>query len=280
VAQCITPWHVSTKFGTKIPVPCGKCPPCIQRAVNGWAFRMMVQQRDARTSLFVTLTYDTNFVPVSTGKAGAAMSLQKTDVQKFLKRLRKLHENQDIKYFAVGEYGTKPERPHYHAIIFNANPEHIERAWALDNKKIGDIFIGTCTEASIVYTLKYMCKHTRITKQDPYNRQREFRLMSKGMGQNYITEKMSKWHKQDLVNRCYLPLMDGKKVAMPRYYKERLYNEKERKLIGISQQIKFINEENEEREKIGNVQYEINEMNKKEAIINKYKTKSNNRQKI
>lgn len=195
-----------------------------------------------------------------------------------MKRLRKLHENQDIKYFGVGEYGTKNERPHYHAIIFNADAEKIERAWALDNRKIGDIYIGNVSEASIVYTLKYMCKHQRIEKNDEYGRQMEFRVMSKGMGAAYITEQMKRWHLQDLGNRMYIPLMDGKKIAMPRYYKERIYTEKQRKIAGKMLQKQL--QELEEKIRQETPDFEDFMMNQKEAIINKHNYRSKTRQKL
>jgi hypothetical protein len=207
-----------------------------------------------------------------------------------MKRLRKLHEKQNdsnipsdkhasnIKYFAVGEYGSKGERPHYHAIIFNADRERIERAWALENKKIGEIHIGSVTEASIVYTLKYMCKHMRIKKDDPYGREREFRLMSKGMGEAYVTEQMKKWHLADPVERMYIPLKDGKKVAMPRYYKDRIYNEKQRGIIAAAQRVRLNKEDEKLRSEVEN--YELHMMNLKEAQYKKHEYRSKTRQKI
>lgn len=231
------------------------------------------------TSLFVTLTYATGRVPITSGMKGHAMSLRKTDVQKFMKRLRKIEQgNNSIKYFAVGEYGSKGERPHYHAIIFNANRENIERAWALDNKKIGEIHIGSVTEASIVYTLKYMCKHMRIRKDDPYGREREFRLMSKGMGEDYVTEQMKKWHLQDPVERMYIPLKDGKKIAMPRYYKDRIYTEKQRGIIAAAQRVRLNKEDEKLRAEVEN--YELHMMNVKEAQYKKHEYRSKTRQKL
>jgi len=42
---------------------------------------------------------------------------------------------------------------------------------------------------------------------------------------------MVKWHKNDLVNRMYVPMKDGKKIAMPRYYKDKIYSETQKLLI-------------------------------------------------
>lgn len=44
---------------------------------------------------------------------------------------------------------------------------------------------------------------------------------------------MKKWHLNDLENRCYLNIDDGKKIAMPRYYKDKLYTEEQRKVVAF-----------------------------------------------
>lgn len=42
---------------------------------------------------------------------------------------------------------------------------------------------------------------------------------------------MIKWHKNDLLNRMYINVGDGKKAAMPRYYKNKIYSNDERSEI-------------------------------------------------
>lgn len=44
--------------------------------------------------------------------------LNKYDVQLFLKRLRKYYGSRKIRFFAVGEYGPKHFRPHYHLLLW------------------------------------------------------------------------------------------------------------------------------------------------------------------
>jgi hypothetical protein len=161
------------------------------------------------------------------------MTLKKTDIQKFFKRLRKCHgkNHKSIKYYAVGEYGGQTLRPHYHIVIFNADINYFERAWALDNKKIGEIHVGTITDASIGYTLKYISKAAKIPMHQNDDRSKEFALMSKGLGSNYITENILKWHKANVEERVYVPLLDGKKAPLARYYKLRIYDEFEKERI-------------------------------------------------
>jgi hypothetical protein len=158
------------------------------------------------------------------------MNLDLQDLQKFFKRLRK-RTNENIKYYAGGVYGSQKKRPHYHIILFNANQEHIISSWTINNKPIGSCHIGDVSSASIGYTLKYMCKESKIPMHQNDDRKKEFAVMSKGLGQNYLTNQMIKWHKNDILNRMYVPIEDGKKIAMPRYFKDKIYNEDEKDKI-------------------------------------------------
>lgn len=204
----------------------------------------MQEEKVSTSTQWVTLTYATEHVPID---YNGNLTLSKRDVQLFIKRLRKAHKKTKIKYYAVGEYGERTHRPHYHIILFNADIEKIQPAW-----KLGDIQYGTVTGGSIAYTLKYMGKQQQkpvatatpppISVQGSKVRykfrssisgpvQKQFALMSKGLGKNYLTPQMVKWHTESLHNRMYCTLPDGKKIAMPRYYKDKIYNEHQRKGI-------------------------------------------------
>lgn len=223
-----------------MPLPCGKCPPCKKRRTSGWSFRLVKEGERSLSALFITLTYDTDYVPIT---KNGFMNLDLQDLQKFFKRLRKkTHEK--LKYYAVGEYGSQKKRPHYHIILFNANKEHIIDSWTINNKPIGSVHIGNVSSASIGYTLKYMCKESKIPMHQNDDRKKEFAVMSKGLGKNYMSDSMIKWHKNDLLNRMYVPIEDGKKIAMPRYFKDKIYTEIEKDKI------------NEHMVKIGEIQDE------------------------
>jgi hypothetical protein len=190
-------------------------------------FRLVKEGERSNSALFITLTYDTDYVPIT---SNGFMNLNLQDLQKFFKRLRK-RTNEKIKYYAVGEYGSNKKRPHYHIILFNANKDHIIDSWTIDNKPIGSVHIGDVSTASIGYTLKYMSKESKIPMHKNDDRKKEFAVMSKGLGKHYLSEKMIKWHKNDLLNRMYVPIEDGKKIAMPRYYKDKIYTEEEKDKI-------------------------------------------------
>lgn len=43
---------------------------------------------------------------------------------------------------------------------------------------------------------------------------------------------MIAWHHKDQDNRMYCNIEDGKKIAMPRYYKNKIYTDEQRERIG------------------------------------------------
>lgn len=208
-----------------IPVPCGKCPGCLTSRSNSWQFRLTQQDKISLHSHFITLTYGDNDAP-GIGKLtpNGHNSIHKPDYQKFMKLLRHHSpKNIPISYFACGEYGSRRERPHFHAIIFNADPELIKKSW-----HHGFVHIGSVTGASIAYTLKYMHKARTVPKDDTDDRTPEFQLQSKGLGANYLTEHVKAYHRQD-ITRLYVTLEGGQKTTMPRYYRNRIFSEQQRK---------------------------------------------------
>lgn len=218
---CVFPYLVANPKSSgmaTIPVPCGRCYDCRMRTVNQWAFRLQQEDLNSISSLFVTLTYNTDYVPITNC---GYMSLNYRDVQLFWKRLRKSMLPTPLKYFVVGEYGTKKMRPHYHAIIFNSNEELIAKAW-----HAGEYHIGQVTGASIAYTLKYMMKDSKIPMHHKDDREKEFRKMSKGLGENYLSDEIQKFHKQR-PNDLFIRTGKDHLIAMPRFYRNKLWTEAE-----------------------------------------------------
>lgn len=241
---CDTPYYVlpSPAATEKIPVPCGKCPPCKKRRVDTWVFRLQREYDRTPCGLFVTLTYDTQHVPISDN---GFMSLRKKDFQDFIKRLRKiLGKETRIKYYAAGEYGSQNSRPHYHAIIFGTeDTAAMARAWSPYGTQIGTVHFGKITQDSCAYTLKYIDKSNFQKKHARDDRQPEFALMSKGIGSNYLTPQIVKYHKDDL-SRMYVTRPGGVKTAMPKYYRRKIYDEDDlKKQLPIIQQAIADNEQ-------------------------------------
>ncbi|QGF19324.1 replication initiation protein [Antarctic microvirus CAA_003_V_4] len=223
--MCLTPINLKQKEAV---VPCGKCPQCTARRTSAWSFRLIQEEKQSTTAYFITLTYaDKN---LHYKDANTRPTLIKRDLQLFFKRLRKANPNtRPIKYFAVGEYGEKTWRPHYHVILFNAEIETIQKAWHL-----GTVHYAIVNEQTVGYTLKYISK-PKPSKYALRNRNQQFQLQSQGLGKNYLTKAMLSWHKKEIPLRSYCNLQDGKKITMPRYYKDKIYNADERLQIHNAQ---------------------------------------------
>lgn len=134
-----------------ILVPCGKCINCIQRKRAEWSFRLLQELKISQKSTFLTLTYNENSIPKNN-------KLEKKILQNYFKRVRVTER--DLKYYAVGEYGTKTLRPHYHAIVFGCDNNTLVDQWhntESSNKDVlGFVTCDTVTEASIHYVTGYV----------------------------------------------------------------------------------------------------------------------------
>lgn len=218
---CLSPYYA--RVGERwIPTPCGRCPPCKKRRVDGWVFRLLQEDKVHSVAHFVTLTYDNAHVNIS---PNGFMTLCKSDFQKYMKRLRKLVPFTKLKYYVAGEYGSKNQRPHFHAIIFGCPKESLFfDAWHVEGSSIGDVHVGAVTGDSIAYCMKYIDKRGIIPSHDRDDRVPEFSMMSKGLGANYLTDAVVKYHNSD-ISRLYLTNPGGHRIAMPRYYRDRVFSE-------------------------------------------------------
>lgn len=227
MAKCLYPITIGQRDGLKKwkVVPCGKCVPCKRRRQSAWSFRLLQEMQHSMSAAFLTLTYDDNHLTY--GEVWP--TLVKRDLQLFMKRLRKTHHkysDDKLVYYACGEYGEQTFRPHYHMILFNLVPhmmfdEILARIW-----KMGNVRVDSCNIKTIQYTSKYVMKHRQV----PEGLQPEFSLMSKGIGANFLTEQVKKYYKDGEIP--YVIWKDGQKMTMPRYYKERIFDEEQLRRFG------------------------------------------------
>lgn len=216
-------------------VPCGKCLPCQKKRRSEWSLRLEHEYLFSDSAFFITLTYNDFNIPRT--KEGY-QTLHKKHLQNYIKRLRNdhvkyvseyfkcskkdvKHKAKPLRYYAVGEYGSKTRRPHYHLILFNmdiANLAPITNQW-----KSGFADVGTVTSASINYVTKYMFKqfNRKTDKRTP-----PFSLMSKKpiIGQAYL-ENYGTHH----IESESLEVRDqnGHVRRLPKAYLRRLFINKE-----------------------------------------------------
>lgn len=230
-----------------IEIPCGKCQYCRLEHAKTWANRVILEMKDYEDNYFVTITYNDKYMPYiqsvdeNTGEINELKTLQKRDLQLFLKRLRKKFNNQKIRFFACGEYSPKG-RPHYHLIIFNLKledlkpygknkdlkdciyfeSESLNKCWTDVSSKEskGFICVAPATYETAFYTARYVLKKCNYNYGNFFKNnslEKEFITMSRnpGIARNYYDN-----HKDifDFNNIVVSTNKGGIKFVQPRYF--------------------------------------------------------------
>ncbi len=229
-----------------VPIPCGRCIGCRLQRSRDWAVRCSLESKYHDVSYFCTFTYNELNLPYNcyiddeTGEIGYKSTLVKSDFQKFVKRLRDRYSRRydnDLRYYACGEYGTKSARPHYHAIIFGLKLDDLQvykqtslgytlytSDWLSDIWGKGYVIIGDVTFDSCAYVARYVCKKQygdNAVIYDKYNFESEFNVMSlkPAIGRQWFEDNFNKIYPNDEIQ-----LNDGKVVSPPRYFDKLMDN--------------------------------------------------------
>lgn len=216
--MCVSPYIVTTKEGKHIPVSCGKCIDCRKDYQKEWTFRLSQEMKRCRIPCFVTLTYNEENVPYGEVEGEPQTVLVKSDLQKFFKRLRKNGGElmKDMRYFAVGEYGSKQNRCHFHAVILAPNIVFVSELDKLVKKSwtLGFSYTKFCTDKQVHYVCKYMNK-----LDDRPHLVKPFRLYSRSIGLNYLTQKVIDYYLTLFDRTC---VNGSVRIGLPRYYRRKL----------------------------------------------------------
>lgn len=180
--------------------PCGQCLFCRINKKRDWISRLLLEAASHEKNQFWTLTYLDENLPTEHGpgfpslranksgisdasrSASMAVAAQhgtlfKPDLARFFKRYRKNIGH--FRYFAVGEYGEKYGRPHYHVLAFGAeiSRESLAEIWSHGHVHIGDV-----ESASITYCVEYALKREKSESLVDLRRIPEFSVMSRNPG--------------------------------------------------------------------------------------------------
>lgn len=225
---------------TEQELPCGGCIGCRKHRAAEWAMRIVHETRYHAENTFLTLTYDNDHLP-------DPPTIQKREVQLFIKKLRDSIKPKKIRYYACGEYGENNHpadpnnlgRPHYHIILFGHEfkdkQEHqkcrdyiiyksptLAKIWGKGFCTIGDVNFTTAG-----YTAKYAVKkktgemaddwycHTNLDTGEFVQLEPEFALSSNRPGLGY------KWL-QEFQKDCakgFITTQRGTKAPIPKYYR-------------------------------------------------------------
>lgn len=248
--------EVCKRTGTKYyEIPCGKCIGCRLEYSRQWANRMMMEAQYHDSNYFITLTYSDDFLPknpVSDPDTGEYLrdtdTLRKKHLSKFMKHLRKKLPEQKLKFYGVGELGSRSLRPHYHIIVFGLvlddlhlykrtpqgdvlyTSDIINECWSnyygRDSHgvsrydQIGWAVVAPVTWETCAYTARYVTKKLSGPLEEWFienNAEPPFSLMSRreGIGKKWYQEHPD-WYEYDYIN-LQTP-KKGLKFRPPRYF--------------------------------------------------------------
>lgn len=214
-----------------IPTKCGCCIECRKEKQREWRVRLEEELR-SNFGYFTTLTISPEGIKEIEEKSNLKWEENPNEIatkglRLFLERVRK-ETGKSIKHWCVTELGEKKDRIHLHGIFFGQkSAELIRKHW-----KYGFVFIGGyCNSRSVNYMTKYMLK---VDIKHPSFKQ--IVLASAGIGAEYMDRLDYLWQKQNYknINVATYTFRNGTKMAMPKYYKNKIFTEKEREKMWIN----------------------------------------------
>lgn len=214
-----------------IPTKCGCCIECRREKQREWRVRLEEELR-SNFGYFTTLTISPEGIEEIEEKSCLKWEENPNEIatkglRLFLERVRK-ETGKSIKHWCVTELGEKKDRIHLHGIFFGQkSAELIRKHW-----KYGFVFIGEyCNSKSVNYMTKYMLK---VDIKHPSFKQ--IVLASAGIGKGYMNRQDYLWQKQNYkdINVATYTFRNGTKMAMPKYYKNKIFTEEEREKMWIN----------------------------------------------
>lgn len=216
----------------KLRVRCGHCINCKIQRSREWSNRLEMEAQYWNDICFVTLTYNDDNLPlhiVDGSLIYGEMELERRPdlrtvffptlcsdhLTLFLKRLRKRLDHK-IRYYAVGEYGTRLGRPHIHIMFFGLagtarDKRLIEECWKYGFVDVRPFFKETC-----VYIAGYVQK--KLYGKDRYMfKLPEFMRCSQHLGEQWLLDHMSSIDDE----HPYISI-HGYKYGLPRCFRKKL----------------------------------------------------------
>lgn len=232
--MCVSPYIARRKDGSPVAVPCGHCLQCLRDFQKQWTFRLSQEVKRTVLPLFITLTYNDAHVPLGEDEYGNIETvLVKSDFQRFMKRFRRYNSEltKDCRYFAIGEYGSRKNRCHFHAVLVLPNitsldlinrprlvmrklHDIVKKSWTINGEEIGFVKVNRCEE----HQIQYVCKYLNKLDARPHL-VKPFRLMSRSIGLNFLSSQMVNYY----LTTFDRTVVNGKaRINLPRYYRDKL----------------------------------------------------------
>nr|QJB19732.1 MAG: replication initiator protein [Microvirus sp.] len=226
----------------EIAIGCGWCEECRKKLANEWRIRLYEEYKENNRAEFVTLSFSPEGIEQLEneikekkykGIEGDEIDvniLASYAIRMYTERWRKKYKKAQ-RHWMITELGHKnSERIHLHGIIWNTTntPGEEFRKDIVEKWKYGNVWIGQyVNEKTINYITKY------ITKLDTYHKGYKQKIItSKGIGKGYINSEQAKrnQYRGADTNTTY-KAQNGYIIELPRYYKDKLYNEEQKQKL-------------------------------------------------
>lgn len=222
---------------TLVPIGCGKCMECMKKRAREWQVRLLEEIKDNNKAKFVTLTFSNEAIAELAnnieGLEGYDLdnAIAKLAVRRFLERWRKKYKK-SVRHWLVTELGhSGTENIHLHGILWTEESEEtIKDIWKYGfiwtNERNG----GVVGEKVVNYIIKYC---TKIDEK--HQEYKSVILTSQGIGRGYVNRLNSKAniYNKDKTKEYYVT-NSGFKIALPIYYRNKIYTEEQREKLWLN----------------------------------------------
>lgn len=265
--MCLSPrlienpkYKVNEKNGGNVPVPidkralltpvgCGECIECRKKKAREIQIRLGEEIKTNKNGIFTTLTFNKESYTElhdeckkETGLDGYDLdnAIASLAIRRFTERWRKKYK-QTVRHWLITELGHgETEHIHIHGLLFvepekyiktakknetivEAQTELIKSIW-----QYGRIHIGNyVNQRSVNYITKYI---TKVDGEHKYYKPKIY--TSKGIGAGYLESYNAQGNKyKGKDTKQYYKTKTGHKIALPIYYRNKIYTEEEREKL-------------------------------------------------
>ncbi len=220
---------VNDERARMVPVGCGKCIECRKQKSRNWQVRLQEDLRENKNGKFVTYTFSEYELQKIDNEIKGLSGYERDNeicriaVRRYTERWRKKYKK-TLRHWLVTELGGKnTERVHMHGIVWTDEVEDIKEIW-----KYGKVWIGEYVSSK---TVNYIVKY--VSKVDEKHKEYNSKIFtSKGIGKGYMNREdvVRNIYKKDETIETYRT-REGIELALPIYYRNKIYNEVEREKL-------------------------------------------------
>ena len=236
-----------------VAIGCQQCIECRKQKAREWQIRLQEDLKHNANAKFITLTFSNECILKLKEQIDKKMSVDDDGkltetplegyeldneiatqaVRYFLERWRKKYKK-SLRHWLVTELGHEgTENIHLHGIVWTDNLDEVERIWQYGyvwkGKKHYNEIINYVNEKTVNYIVKY------VNKIDEKHKEYKSKILtSPGIGNGYM--KRSDWIKnvyKGTETKTTYRTKSGHDMAMPIYFRNKVYSEKERELLWI-----------------------------------------------